>query len=190
MVETPSIEHLLQEGCLPTKLHFSPDQFDELWELCPKSKDRLWGVDLPRFQQSYLKNYKFSGSIHQAKELPTVLQAIFDWAKSEFNQDFNQVFVNWYPDGNSYMGKHADDETQFKKGSHILSVSLGETRTFRIHPKYGGRKVLDIQVKNNTYILMKYPMQQHYKHSIVKINGDKGKQIGRRINITFRVFQD
>lgn len=31
-------------------------------------------------------------------------------------------------------------------------------------------------------------MQKLYKHEILRVSGEKGKKMGRRINITFRQF--
>ena len=93
---------------------------------------------------------------------------------------------------NNVLGPHSDDETQLKKDSCILSISLGETRKFRISEKGKKKKecgVLDILLHHGDVIVMKGKMQSFYKHEIVKVNGEKGKKMGRRINLTFRKFK-
>lgn len=185
------LQTLLVQGQLPKIVDEST--FNQLWALHPEQRGqvRLLGnvINTPRWHKSYINSYHFSGMNHAADPLPPILQPLLDWAKTAFQQPFNQVLLNWYQDGGDYIGPHSDDESQLVEGSPILSVSLGATRTFRIHPKAGGKKLLDIELKNGSYIIMKSPMQSYYKHSIVKVGGKKAKTVGRRINITFRCFK-
>ena len=48
---------------------------------------------------------------------------------------FNHVLINWYNDGSHYIGPHSDSEAQIVEDSPIVSVSLGQERTFRIRYK-------------------------------------------------------
>ena len=86
------------------------------------------------------------------------------------------------------LGPHQDKTQDLVPGSSIVSISLGATRTFRISKKEGGKKikVKDYELTNGTVIIMRKEMQDKYYHEIVKVNGEKGKKIGPRINITFR----
>lgn len=42
----------------------------------------------------------------------------------------------------------------------------------------------------NTVLVMGGRCQQTHKHAVPKVDGKKGAKMGRRINMTFRVFVD
>ena len=112
--------------------------FDLLWELIPeeKHKVRMGGrlVEVPRYSQSYLRNYSYTGNIARAKPLPDILRPFLNYAR-EYDERFNQILVNWYEDGHNYIGPHSDDERQLIQNSPIMSISLGQERKFRIRNK-------------------------------------------------------
>lgn len=89
--------------------------------------------------------------------------------------------------GYHYIGSHADNEKQLVIGSPIVSISFGGTRTFRIRDK-NKKIVKDFELKNKDIIIMGGTMQKEFKHEIVKVNGQKGLNVDKRINITFRQF--
>jgi len=181
---------LVVSGLLPPDI-YAP--FEELWSLHPAERGKVIimskKVSTPRWQQSYINDYHFSGMSHLAQELPIMLIPLLQWANSLKLGTFNQVLINWYNNGADYIGPHSDDERQLVAGSPILSLSLGATRIFRIQPKPATGQRRDIALTDRSYLVMKSPMQSLYKHSIVKVGGDRGLQIGRRINVTFRQFQ-
>jgi alkylated DNA repair dioxygenase AlkB len=147
-------------------------------------------VNTPRWQQTYLKDYYFSGMIHKALLLPEELQPFLDWANTVSpNVIYNQVLINWYANGNHYIGPHSDDEKQLVELSPVLSVSLGQERIFRIRQKSTNDTVVDIPMPSDTYVMMCGKMQKKYLHEVPKVTGKKGNEMGRRINITFRVFK-
>lgn len=166
--------------------------FDELWNAHPEEFGlvKIFGrlVRTPRWQQSYLQGYNFSGMFHKAEPLPEVFQPFFDWANSLGYGKFTQVLVNWYQDGHHYIGAHSDSERQLVKNSPIVSISLGCTRKFRIRNKKG--IVKDIAMDSDTAIVMGGHFQQEFKHEVPKIGGKKGAKVGSRINITFRIFKE
>ena len=144
---------------------------------------------VPRWQQSYLKDYWFSGKMHKGKKIPDIFVPIFDWGNNlQEGITYNQMFVNWYKDGSHYIGAHSDNEKDLVKNSPILSISLGETRVFRIRDKKTNKIIKDISLINGSYIIMGGNMQENYTHEIVKVAGNKGKNMKKRINITFRQF--
>jgi alkylated DNA repair dioxygenase AlkB len=124
---------------------------------------------------------------HEKLPVPELFLPFFLWASSLGYGKFNQMFVNWYKDGNHYIGKHSDDEKQLRKDSPIVSVSLGATRKFRIRKK-GEKGFRDILLPHGTVIVMGGKFQKEFTHEVPKIIGEKGKKVGPRINITFRQF--
>ncbi len=155
-------------------------------------KVKMYGkiVDVPRTQQSYLRDYTFTDLEHKAEpEIPDAAQEIYDWAQASKYKTFNQMLINWYENGHQYIGAHSDSEDQLQPNSEIMSVSLGETRLFRIRAKATGAIVKDISLAHGTVIVMKGKMQKLFKHEIVRVDGKKGLKLGCRINVTFRKFK-
>src|SRR5437899_12276798 len=94
-----------------------PYDYNALWELHPLIKPKVFvhGAyrETPRFSQSYGHSYTFSGVTNKALPIPEILKPFLDWANEtigkQFKCQFNTLFLNWYPDGNHYIGKHKDD---------------------------------------------------------------------------------
>lgn len=187
----------IEQGFIPSSITYD---FDALWLLHPEEygKVRYMGrtMNTPRWQQTYLRNYTFSGMNHEALPLPNVLEPFLAFANhmiEGFNNGqwaFNQVLVNWYINGHHYIGPHSDSEIQLVEDSPVLSISLGQERIFRVK-KIGdnNEKAIDIPMPDKSYIVMAGKMQKKYLHEVPKVNGIKGSDMKRRINITFRVFK-
>ena len=184
----------IEQDCLPSSLK-EIYNFDDLWRLHPEEYGTVsyMGkvVKTPRWQQTYLKDYYFSGCVHKALKLPVEFQPFLEWANTiaPDNVKFNQVLINWYANGNHYIGPHTDDERQLVELSPVLSVSIGQERIFRIRNKATNEIVMDIPMPSDTYLMMCGKIQKKYLHEVPKVSGKKGDEMGKRINITFRVFK-
>jgi hypothetical protein len=108
----------IDEDLLPT-----PRTFSRLWSLHPEEHHeiKVWNkkIQVPRWQQSYLKSYKFSGTVSEALPLPKEFKPYLRWANSLGYGTFNEVLVNWYENGENYVGSHSDDECFDPRESHI-----------------------------------------------------------------------
>jgi alkylated DNA repair dioxygenase AlkB len=178
-------------GNIPDSIEYD---FEKLWNLHPENYGSvmIYGkkIETPRYQQSFLIPYYFSGLTHEAIDLPNEFNKFMVWSNSlEINSKFNQALVNWYANGHHYIGAHSDSTIQLVKDSPIMSISLGESRKFRIRDRKTKKIVLDLEMKDRTYIIMGGEMQTFYTHEVPKINGIKGENTGKRINITFRNFK-
>ena len=203
----PSVRHALdaeswiEQGMLPILFEKSDEfskskkieyNFDELWSLHPaeygvvKYGDKI--INTPRWQQSYCLPYYYSGMMHEAMPLPQAFKAFQDWSNSLEIGEFNQVLINWYENGGHYISRHSDHEQQIIPDSPIMSISLGQTRTFRIRNKNDDKIVLDLPMPDQSYVIMGGKMQKRFLHEVPKVNGAKGEAMGRRINITLRKF--
>jgi len=171
--------------------------FETLWNLHTKSRGqvKIYGkvMDTPRWQQSYLQDYSFSGMTHPALPLPAEFSQFLRWANSLYDDTvFNQVLINWYGGGQDYIGAHSDDESQLVSGSPVASISLYEEehtpRIFRITTKTTPKKKHDVVMDNKMFVVMGGDFQKLYKHQVPKM-GETKRKVGRRINITFREFR-
>jgi alkylated DNA repair dioxygenase AlkB len=177
---------------VPDSLNVDIDMFERLWNLHPEEYGviRIMGREIktPRWQQSYGRAYTFSGMSHPALPIEDpYLRALMDWVKTSSAIDYNQLMINWYGDGNHYIGKHSDDESQLVNGSPIYSFSFGQARDFRIIPKDKG-DVIKIKLEHGSLLIMGGDFQKHYYHEVPK--RALSTCPGRRINITFRHFKD
>ena len=169
--------------------------FNTLWECHPSEygKVKIFGQEYatPRWQQSYLRDYKFSGMHHESLPLPECLTEIFESVVKTYDNRLNGVLINWYNETH-YIGYHSDDESNLLKSSGIYCITYMEnvqkSRRFLLQCKKT-KTVKELELEHNSMVIMGGSTQQTHKHSIPKLRKCDGHP-GRRISVTFRVFQD
>ena len=176
---------------LPPELLEIP--FDQLWSEHPEEYEEIemWGkkYNTPRWQKNYGKNYLYSGIEHKGDVIPIFFRPFFEWSKNKNYGDFNQMLVNWYENGHHYIGWHSDNEKNIKNETPIMSITLGDSnRKFRYKIK-GSKEYKDIELFNGDVIIMGGKFQKECNHCLPKISGNKGRQVPKRINITFRILE-
>jgi len=95
---------------------------------------------------------------------------------------FNSVLLNYYRNGEDSNGWHADNEKELGQNPTIASLSFGESRKFKLKHNTKDEFKYEINLENNSLLIMKGPLQKHWKHSLSKTK----KEVGPRINLTFR----
>lgn len=175
-------------------------EFQKIWNLCPKERGKVMVFGektTPRFQQSYIRDYTFSGVESKALPLPKELERYLTWANliPQYGGKFNQALLNFYSDGTQYIGPHSDSETQLIPDSPIMTITLSLSkdnstdRIFRIRSKGGEKKIVkDVSTSNGLVLVMGGKFQKEFRHEIVKISGQKAEKTPPRISITFRQF--
>jgi len=98
---------------------------------------------------------------------------------------FNSVLLNRYRNGNDKVGWHSDDEDELGKNPIIASVSLGATRRFDLRHKADKTKMLKIELKPGSLLIMKGALQHHWEHQIPQ----QKRIFDERINLTFRIIK-
>lgn len=166
-------------------------QFMHLWALRPTEEQTciIFGknIDIPRRHQTFGVDYKFNGSIQSIQPLNDLMIEIRDKIITHFNANFdvegvpNSCLVNWYENGDEYIGYHSDDERVLVEGKPIYIVSLGAERIFKMKSKEDN-SVVDFVLENGSLFVMTGTTQKTHKHSIPKTK--KVKDI--RISLTFR----
>jgi len=146
-------------------------------------------IIIPRKQVAYGDKgtfYNFSGNKVMAKDWneDDIICRIIKQIKAKIElvsgEQFNFVLINRYKDGDDYIGYHADDEDDLEDKSTIAGVSFGCARD--IYFKASNNCVQKIILKIGSLILIKYPTNQYWKHSIPK----RKKIKTPRISLTFR----
>lgn len=174
--------------------------FKALWDECPTEKNtmKMYGktVDLPRFQKLYgAATYSFSGiTLKPDPVIPSLVERCLEVARNMFPpaSQWNGALVNFYPDGQSYISQHSDDERDLLPTAPILSFSFGGVRTFTIQEKQPGTgniKEIKLSTKHGSLIVMAGRFQTEFTHGVPKTTKAEG-QVGPRINVTVRAFRD
>lgn len=178
-------------GDLPSALRPSEADFEALWQLHPEDRPEISihgrHVRVPRWQQAFGHDYRFSGQVNRALPIPPMLAVLLNWAQNTIDDRLNGLLLNWY-DGRfgHHIGAHRDSTKDLVPDAPIVTISLGEQRTFRIRPWKKNSKIapMDIEVTNGTVILMPYETNQTFTHEVRPSTRLKG----RRISVTARAF--
>lgn len=184
---------IIPNECFLFKSFFSKERSDELFKKLMEEipfkteKIKMYGkeVTIPRKLATVADkgvSYKFTGINHtpDLEEWPPYLTDIRKEFNTKLGSDFNLCLLNYYEDGNNYIGYHSDDERGLG-GRWIASVSFGATRDFLI--KHNTTKeVTKVVLSSGDLLLMSIDMQKEYKHSLPV----RKKISSPRLNLTFR----
>lgn len=129
-------------------------------------------------------SYRYSGKKRFGKPFTPELFQLRQILNARLNVHFNFVLANFYRDGKDYVGWHADDEPDLGSRPLIASISLGESRRFRV--RHNSRKVTEsIDLVHGSLLIMRGQSQSHFKHCLAKTK----RLVNSRINLTFRTIQ-
>jgi alkylated DNA repair dioxygenase AlkB len=173
-------------GLTPTEA-----EFEALWRLHPKEchEIQMHGqlVKTPRWQQAYGMDYHYTGSINRALPIPPLVEPMLRWSLENIDSSLNGLLLNWY-DGRlgHYIGRHRDSVHDMIPGAPIVTISLGEDRTFRLRPWPSRVKnePIDFPAQNGTVFVMPWETNRAFTHEVPA----SSRQNGRRISVTLRAF--
>ena len=179
---------------IDNNLKINKTGFDEIWNLHPEDfgKINLFGkeINTPRFFQNYGEGiYKFSNITHNSIPIPNILNKYLDWVNNREILNYNGILINWYENGNHYIGSHSDDEKSLIKNSNIYCFSFGQERDFIVQNKKNKEDKQKFKLPNNSLIIMGGECQKYYKHSIPKKTGKNAIKLNSRVSITIRAFK-
>lgn len=129
--------------------------------------------------------YTYSGLTLQPEPWNEGLKAIKEKIETVTDLPFNSVLMNWYRDGDDYMGWHADDERELGTNPVIGSVNFGAERRFLLRRKSDKSEKVEIPLKDGSFLLMAGALQHHWQHSVPKQKRVKTN----RFNLTFRTIK-
>lgn len=128
--------------------------------------------------------YAYSGQSTEAVPWPAAFLKVRQRLEMEQRRLFPSCLTNCYRTGADNVGKHRDNEHLFGKNLLIATISLGATRTFRIHSVADKAIKQDYELSDGDLLLMPPETNRNYYHSIPKT----AKPIGMRISLTFRTM--
>lgn len=155
-----------------------------------QEKIRLYGKvhPLPRLTALYGDpgtTYSYSGITAECAPWVPALMTIKERIEEVSHARFNSVLLNRYRNGADSMSWHADDEPELGRNPVIGSVSLGQSRTLQMRHRSDKSNRRDIPLANGSFLLMQGSVQHHWLHQIAKSR----RQMGERINLTYRLIQ-
>jgi alkylated DNA repair dioxygenase AlkB len=168
------------------------ERFEELWELRPAEFHRVSqpftgkSIPLPRWQQAYGRDYRYTGSVNVALPIPPSLELYLAWARKQFDARLNGLLLNWYDaTQRHYIGSHRDSTSGLVEGIPIVTISLGANRAFRLRP-LRGKDVADFEAGHGAVFVLPWETNLRLKHEVPH----RARNSGRRISITVRAFAD
>lgn len=126
-------------------------------------------------------HYSYSNNLLQTRPWTALLSQLRQSIQTYLNCEFNSVLVNWYRNGDDYVGWHADDEAELGPTPLIASLSLGATRTFSYRHKFHTVSG-SIQLTSGSLLIMQPSVQHQWLHAVLP---EPAVNEGR-INMTFR----
>ncbi|CAG8559184.1 1861_t:CDS:1 [Ambispora leptoticha] len=130
------------------------------------------------------KVYRYSGTTvtRDSVDYPPPILHIKSIIEKILDTEFNFVLLNWYKNGDNYIGEHSDDERGLKKMGVIACVSLGAERNFVLRNKTERGLVKKLVLADGSMVVMKGNTQANWKHSVPR----EKKVANGRISLTFR----
>jgi alkylated DNA repair dioxygenase AlkB len=166
-------------------------RFEELWALHPAEfyEMRQPGtgavIPVPRWQQAYGRDYRYSGNVNRALPVPPILAPFLAWAQAAIDPRLNGFLLNWYDAGLSHrIGAHRDSTAGLVEGAPIVTISLGAARVFRLWSKDQGHA--DFEAVHGSVFVLPWETNRSVKHGVPH----RASDTGRRISITLRAFAD
>ena len=142
----------------------------------------------PRLTSLYGSNkrpYSYSNITMHPNEFTSTLLKIKSKIEDTTNEIFTTCLLNQYRDGQDSNGWHADNEKELGQNPVIASVSFGASRMFHLKHRYDKSHKCKLLLESGSLLLMKGTTQHFWLHQVPKTK----KQIGSRINLTFRYIK-
>lgn len=125
--------------------------------------------------------YNYSQMSYPFQVMLPLLEGICKDLKSVLGFEPNNCLINYYVNGKSKMGFHADQTDILEKDTGIAIVSLGAIRTLRFRNINEQNTMLDFELLPGSLLYMTQTIQQEWEHAILKSPTDEA-----RMSLTFR----
>lgn len=145
-------------------------------------KQTTWDLRMKaRLTASFGQPYDYAGISYPEAPMPVPLQQICERLHGRLGFRPNNCLVNYYPDGNSKMGFHADSIDELADRCGVAIIVLGAERPLRF------RRIGDISVRfevtqpKGSLLYMEQETNRDWVHAI-----PKQRYAEPRISLTFR----
>ncbi|MDC6390063.1 alpha-ketoglutarate-dependent dioxygenase AlkB [Maribacter sp. PR1] len=141
----------------------------------------------PRLTALYANNskpYSYSNITMKPQRFTKSLLELKSKIEYYHSYNFTTCLLNLYRDGKDSNGWHADDEKELGRHPIIASLSLGAERMFHLKHNIKPHLKHKMALEHGSLLLMQGETQHMWKHQIPKT----AKQVGERINLTFRII--
>lgn len=144
--------------------------------------DITWDTSmLARKTVSFGKAYNYSQMSYPDTAFLPAIDRLLEPLEKAIGFKPNNCLVNYYPDGRSSMGYHADRTDNLEAGTGIAIVSLGTVRHLKFKHISDPERVLNYELVPGSLIYMTQDIQREWLHAIPKADTKDG-----RISLTFR----
>ena len=112
--------------------------------------------------------YTYSGIRMDPEPWTPGIAEIKEHAERVAGVEFNSVLLNQYRNGADSVSWHSDDEPEIARQNPIASVSLGETRIFKLKGctnETGGLKT-KLELEAGSLLIMAGATQKHWQHEV------------------------
>ena len=130
---------------------------------------------------SYGKAYNYSQMTYPDTDFLPELEALLPPLEAVIRFRPNNCLVNYYPDGSSKMGYHADRTDGLEAGTGIAIVSLGTVRHLTFRNIADRELYMSYALIPGSLIYMTQEIQHAWQHAIPKSDTTEG-----RLSLTFR----
>lgn len=131
------------------------------------------------------KPYGYTNIVMQPHNWNPLLMFLKEAIEKVCEENFTTVLLNYYRNGQDSNGWHSDNEKELGRNPIIASLSFGEERVFQLKHNTIETAKQNIVLEHGSLLLMKGTTQHYWKHQIPKTK----KEIGSRINLTFRIIK-
>jgi len=141
----------------------------------------------PRLTALFANNdepYSYSNITMVPKPFTKELLEIKNKVESVIATNFTTCLLNLYRNGQDSNGWHADNEKELGINPIIASVSFGAQRLFKLKHRHDKTLKKDLILQHGSLLIMSGETQHKWLHQIPKTK----KEVGKRINLTFRVI--
>jgi alkylated DNA repair dioxygenase AlkB len=130
--------------------------------------------------------YRYSGRTFSPVPWTVTTARLRDRIAEAGGPRFNSVLANLYRNGSDSMGAHADNEPELGPDPVIASLSLGATRRFVMHHRNKSVDKVEVALTDGMMLWITGTTQRFWRHQVPKTR----REVGQRINLTFRTIGD
>ncbi len=129
-------------------------------------------------------SYDYTGHKHESCDMPDVIKKFVDvitpHIPSDCKTDMNSCLITRYKSGSNHIPLHRDDEPFIDPESHILTISIGASRTMTFENN-SKKQSKQLSLDDCSLLITSRYAQDFWKHGILP-DGAKDQ----RISLTFR----